>query len=132
MGKPVRAGRLCSVGGFAVLSVWLAFVPGAAALNAHASSQAVCPGAAVDNARCSAHVVTDRNGNPSATTAPTGYGPTQTESSREEDGVHLPLKELGAGAIRGASWHDSERFSFLGVELLAISKVRPETRTHPQ
>ena len=81
MGKPVRAGRLCSVGGFAVLSVWLAFVPGAAALNAHASSQAVCPGAAVDNARCSAHVVTDRNGNPSATTAPTGYGPTQFQTA---------------------------------------------------
>jgi subtilase family serine protease len=41
-----------------------------------ASHAAVCPGPAAEGfARCHAHVVTDANGNPNATTTPSGYGP---------------------------------------------------------
>jgi subtilase family serine protease len=47
------------------------------AANGHADSHAVCPGAESLSARCHAQVVTDANGNPNATTAPTGYGPVQ-------------------------------------------------------
>ncbi len=43
-----------------------------------ASHKAVCPGPAAGGAgRCHARVITDRNGNPDATTSPTGYGPVQ-------------------------------------------------------
>jgi subtilase family serine protease len=43
-----------------------------------ASHKAVCPGpAARGTGRCHARVITDRNGNPDATTSPTGYGPVQ-------------------------------------------------------
>jgi subtilase family serine protease len=46
------------------------------AANSHANYRAVCP-AAVTGAHCHAQVVTDANGNPNATSAPTGYGPAQ-------------------------------------------------------
>jgi subtilase family serine protease len=58
----------------------VAFGNVAGAANAHASSHAVCPGAA-DNARCNARVVTDGHGNPNATTAPAGYGPAQFQTA---------------------------------------------------
>jgi len=46
--------------------------------GALASSKPVCPGpAALDNARCFAHVRTDSHGNPSAARSPNGYGPAQ-------------------------------------------------------
>ncbi len=47
------------------------------AANGHASAVAVCPAAPVGAAHCHALVVTDSKGNPQATSAPTGYGPTQ-------------------------------------------------------
>jgi subtilase family serine protease len=68
-------------GGFAGLLVCAMTAPSAVALNVHASSQAVCPSAAVGGARCDAHVVTDRQGNPSVTTSPTGYGPAQFQTA---------------------------------------------------
>jgi subtilase family serine protease len=64
-----------------LLAVPLALAPAAGAVNAHASFRAVCPGAMPDTARCHADVVTDRNGNPNATTAPTGYGPAQFQGA---------------------------------------------------
>ena len=47
------------------------------AANAHANEHAVCPAPQSNSARCHAHVVTDRNGNPAATILPRGYGPAQ-------------------------------------------------------
>jgi subtilase family serine protease len=49
----------------------------ARAVNAHASSRAVCAAPVTGHAHCHAFVVTDANGNPNATLAPTGYGPAQ-------------------------------------------------------
>jgi subtilase family serine protease len=47
-----------------------------------ASHAAVCPGPAAEGfARCHAQVVTDANGNPNATTAPSGYGPTDLRTA---------------------------------------------------
>ena len=68
-------------GGLAGLLVCSVFAPEAVALNMHASSRAVCPGASVASARCDARVVTDRQGNPSATASPTGYGPAQFQTA---------------------------------------------------
>jgi subtilase family serine protease len=56
-------------------------VTAADALNAHASSRAVCPAAELASARCHADVVTDKQGNPLATTSPTGYGPAQFQTA---------------------------------------------------
>ena len=47
------------------------------ALNAHASSRAVCPAPPFGSARCHALVVTDREGNAAAAAVPQGYGPAQ-------------------------------------------------------
>jgi subtilase family serine protease len=52
-------------------------ISSAGAANSHANSRAVCPGPAFAAANCHARVVTDARGNPRATAAPTGYGPTQ-------------------------------------------------------
>jgi len=60
-----------------VLSVPLALASAGQAVNGHANYHAVCPGAEALAARCHADVVTDANGNPDATTSPTGYGPAQ-------------------------------------------------------
>jgi subtilase family serine protease len=49
----------------------------AQAANVHANEHAVCPASPQSSARCHAHVVTDKNGNPAATTSPTGYTPSQ-------------------------------------------------------
>lgn len=49
-----------------------------AAAGLAAGSRPVCPGpAAFGSTHCHAHVVTDRNGNPTATSGPSGYGPVQ-------------------------------------------------------
>src|SRR5712691_4754314 len=60
-----------------VLSAPLALASSVAAVNRHANYHAVCPGAEALAARCHTDVVTDANGNPNATTSPTGYGPAQ-------------------------------------------------------
>ena len=60
-----------------VLSAPLALAPAGAAVNGNANYHAVCPGAEALAARCHADVVTDAQGNPAATTSPTGYGPAQ-------------------------------------------------------
>src|SRR5437588_2222119 len=66
---PARILRLIVVAAFA------AAFPAAAAA---ASQRPVCPGpAGPDSARCHAHVVTEPNGTPRASTGPSGYGPTQ-------------------------------------------------------
>jgi subtilase family serine protease len=64
-----------------VLSAPLALASSVAAVNGHANYRAVCPGAEVLAARCHSDVVTDANGNPNATTSPTGYGPTQFQGA---------------------------------------------------
>jgi len=53
----------------------------AGAVNGHASFRAVCPPAELASARCHADVVTDQQGNPLATTSPTGYGPAQFQTA---------------------------------------------------
>src|SRR5439155_5315402 len=45
-----------------------------------ANYHAVCPGATVGSARCTSRVVTDSNGNPAATSSPTGLSPAAIES----------------------------------------------------
>jgi subtilase family serine protease len=60
-----------------VAALCLSGFPAAQALNGHANSRAVCPGAKLGHARCLARVVTDAHGNPLATAGPTGYGPAQ-------------------------------------------------------
>jgi subtilase family serine protease len=77
----MRGRLLSSLAGLVVLAAPLVFAPGAGAVNDHASFRPVCPGAVPDAARCHADVVTDRNGNPNATTAPTGYGPVQFQGA---------------------------------------------------
>src|SRR5438105_3586127 len=64
----------------------------ARAANVHAASQAVCPGAANDSARCHAQVVVDEHGNPDATSAPVGYGPAQFRTA-----YALPSATAGSG-----------------------------------
>jgi hypothetical protein len=60
-----------------VMALSLSGLPPAQALNAHANSRAVCPAPNIGHARCLSKVVTDRHGNPLATTGPRGYGPAQ-------------------------------------------------------
>jgi subtilase family serine protease len=55
----------------------LVLASGAGSANGNANYRAVCPGPAFSSARCHADVVTDAQGNPAATSGPTGYGPTQ-------------------------------------------------------
>jgi len=62
---------------FAFLAVPALLVSGAGAANSHANYRAVCPGPSFGAALCQSQVVSDSNGNPLATTAPTGYGPAQ-------------------------------------------------------
>jgi subtilase family serine protease len=64
-----------------VLAAPLALASSGAAVNGHANYRAVCPGAEALAARCHADVVTDANGNPNATTSPTGYGPAQFQGA---------------------------------------------------
>jgi subtilase family serine protease len=53
---------------------------GALGANAHANSRAVCP-APFSGTHCHARVVTDARGNPHATLAPTGYGPSDFQNA---------------------------------------------------
>jgi subtilase family serine protease len=55
----------------------LALAASGQAVNSNANYHAVCPGAEIGAAHCHAQVVTDKQGNPAASTSPTGYGPAQ-------------------------------------------------------
>jgi subtilase family serine protease len=70
----------------------LVFAAAGGAANENANYHAVCPGAEALAARCHAQVVTDANGNPNATTSPTGYGPAQFQGA-----YSLPSATAGAG-----------------------------------
>src|SRR5207245_4577308 len=72
MGRTRTAARILALGALPLAGLaW--FTPGALA-----SSKPVCPGpAAPGSARCFAHVLTDPHGDPSATRAPSAYGPAQ-------------------------------------------------------
>src|SRR5262249_32733937 len=62
-----------------------------------AGHRPVCPGpAAFDTARCHAHVVVDKNGNPRARGGPSGYGPTQFQTA-----YGLPSSTAGSGQTIG-------------------------------
>lgn len=57
----------------------------------------VCPGpAAFDTARCHAHVIVDKNGNPKASGGPSGYGPVQFRTA-----YGLPSSTAGTGQTVG-------------------------------
>jgi subtilase family serine protease len=68
-----------AVGAAVVVSAFVLTASGGAA-NANANYHAVCPAAVVGTARCHADVVTDRNGNPAASTSPTGLSPATVKS----------------------------------------------------
>jgi subtilase family serine protease len=71
------------------------FLMSAAAMAA--GSRPVCPGpAASGTARCHSHVTTDPNGNPKASTLPSGYGPVQFQTA-----YSLPSNTAGAGQTIG-------------------------------
>ena len=61
------------------LAATLLLVAVAGAANGHANYRAVCPAASLGAAHCDSLVVTDANGNPTASTTPPpgAYGPTQ-------------------------------------------------------
>ena len=62
------------------LTVFAVLAATGGAANEHANYHAVCPGATVGSARCTSQVVTDSNGNPAATSSPTGLSPAAIES----------------------------------------------------
>jgi subtilase family serine protease len=64
----------------AAVGVSLVLAGGGGAANEHASAAAVCPTPAFGAAHCHALVVTDRNGNPLASTSPTGLSPATIKS----------------------------------------------------
>jgi subtilase family serine protease len=73
-----RLRSIASFGAIAVLVIAaLAVGAPAGAVNAHASSRAVCPAPTTGHAHCHAFVTTDANGNPIAAALPNGYGPAQ-------------------------------------------------------
>lgn len=87
------------------------FLLSAAAMAA--GSKPVCPGpAAAGAARCYSHVVTDKTGNPNASTTPTGYGPTQFQTA-----YNLPSSTAGSGQTIGIvdAYDDPNIESDLGV-----------------
>lgn len=62
-----------------------------------AGSRPVCPGpAAVGNAHCHARIITDKQGNPVAAAAPSGYGPVQFQTA-----YSLPSSTAGSGQTVG-------------------------------
>src|SRR5712691_9840850 len=71
--------RLIALAATAV-SLTLVFAGSGGAANDHASAAAVCPSPAFGAARCHALVVTDRVGNPQASTSPTGLSPATIKS----------------------------------------------------
>jgi subtilase family serine protease len=85
------------------------------AAPASASQRPVCPGpAGPGNSRCAAHVVTDAKGNPQATTAPRGYGPTQFRGAYE-----LPSAAATAQTIAIVDAYDDPK---IASDLSAYSK----------
>ena len=67
------------------------FLLSAAAMAA--GSRPVCPGpAAAGTARCHSHVTTDNNGNPNASSSPSGYQPVQFQTA-----YALPSSSAGSG-----------------------------------
>jgi subtilase family serine protease len=66
-----------SFGSISLILVASVLAAPAGAVNAHAAARAICPAPVTGHAHCHAFVVTDRNGNPAATLAPTGYGPAE-------------------------------------------------------
>lgn len=64
----------------AAIAASIAFTSAAYGVNSHANARAVCPGPVADHARCHVLVTTDRNGNPKATSAPTGLSPATVKS----------------------------------------------------
>jgi subtilase family serine protease len=71
--RAMATGVAAAVAGVAV------FAGAGGAANGHANYRAVCPSAVVAAAHCDARVVTDANGNPTASSAPRpgSYGPAQ-------------------------------------------------------
>jgi subtilase family serine protease len=58
----------------------LVLASGGGAANDHASAAAVCPGPPIGAAHCHALVATDRQGNPDASSSPTGLSPATIKS----------------------------------------------------
>src|SRR2546427_4862857 len=77
-----------------VLSAPLVLASSGQAVNGHANYRAVCPGADALTARCHSDVVTDANGNPAATTSPTGYGPLQFQGAYSLPATASSLKTI--------------------------------------
>ena len=78
-----------------------------------ADSKPVCPGpAASGTVRCHSHVVVDKNGNPKASTGPSGYGPAQFQTA-----YGLPSGTTGNGQTVGIvdAYDDPNIESDLGV-----------------
>jgi subtilase family serine protease len=76
----MRGMKLCAV--FAgVLGAGLLGAVAAHGANGHADSHAVCPSPPSAYAHCHSLVVTDANGNPDATSAPTGLSPATIKSA---------------------------------------------------
>ncbi len=69
--------RLIVATGVAAAAAVIAFAAGGGAANIHAKGKKVCSDAPAGAVGCHAEVEVDANGNPNATTGPTGYGPTQ-------------------------------------------------------
>ncbi len=63
------------------MAIPLAVAPGAGAANSHADYRAVCPGSPLGTGHCHAEVVTDKQGNPQASSTPAGYGPAQFQTA---------------------------------------------------
>jgi subtilase family serine protease len=80
----------------AALAAALLLAAGAGAANGHANYQAVCPAAEFGAAHCHALVVTDANGNPTASSTPPAgaYGPAQFHT-----GYNLPTTAASAQTI---------------------------------
>jgi subtilase family serine protease len=77
-GMLTRLRSITSFGAVTVLAIAALGVGAPAeAVNAHASSRAVCPAPTTGHAHCHAFVTTDANGNPIAAALPSGFGPAQ-------------------------------------------------------
>jgi hypothetical protein len=77
-----------------ILGVALVVAVAAQGANGRANSRAVCPGPPSGYAHCHALVVTDRNGNPAASSSPTGLAPATIKSV-----YNFPISSM-AGAAR--------------------------------
>lgn len=87
-------GSLRTLVALLALSAPLAIVSLAAGANGHANYHAVCPAPAFDAAACHAQVVTDRNGNPDASSTPR---PTALTPADFQSAYNLPSSTAGAG-----------------------------------